>query len=53
MRSAQPGSDGEAQGGGTGEKRWLVKPSVLWFIHQRANDPAAKELLEIGGSLIT
>lgn len=43
MLSVQPGSEGEAQGGGTGEKQWLVRPLMLWFIHQRANDPASSQ----------
>lgn len=43
MPSVQAGADGEAQGGGTGGKRWLVQPLMLWFIHQRANDPASSQ----------
>lgn len=43
MPSVPPESDGEALGGGTGDKRRLVQPLMLWFIHQRANDPASSQ----------
>lgn len=43
MALVPPGSNGEALGGGTGEKRRLVQPLMLWFIHHRANDPASSQ----------
>lgn len=40
MPSVQPGSDGEARGGGAGEKPRLVQPLMP---HQRGNDPASSQ----------